>query len=58
MVLGDVSLGDLLWSLIVIFFMVIYFMILFQIIVDVFRRHSSGWNKAWRCGCCSCWWLR
>lgn len=42
----DVGFGDLLWSLIVIFFMVIYFMILFQIIVDVFRRHSSGWNKA------------
>jgi hypothetical protein len=42
----DVGFGDLLWSLIVIFFMVIYFMILFQVIVDVFRRKASGWNKA------------
>jgi hypothetical protein len=44
--LFDVGFGDLLWSLIVIFFMVIYFMILFQVIVDVFRRKTSGWNKA------------
>ena len=42
----DVGLGDLLWALIVIFFMVIYFMILFQVIVDIFRRKASGWNKA------------
>jgi ABC-type multidrug transport system fused ATPase/permease subunit len=42
----NVGLGDLLWSLIVIFFMVIYFMILFQVIVDIFRRKASGWNKA------------
>jgi ABC-type multidrug transport system fused ATPase/permease subunit len=42
----DVGFGDLLWSLIVIFFMVIYFMILFQVIVDIFRRKASGWNKA------------
>ena|SRR5690242_12710255 len=40
------SLGDFLWSLFVIFFMVCYFMILFRIIVDVFRRPVSGWNKA------------
>ena len=46
MVLGDVSLGDLLWSLLVIFFMVSYFLILFQVIVDVFRRDASGANKA------------
>jgi hypothetical protein len=46
MVLGDVSLGDLLWSLLVIFFMVSYFLILFQVIVDVFRRDASGVNKA------------
>ena len=42
----NVGLGDLRWSLIVIFFMVIYFMILFQVIVDIFRRKASGWNKA------------
>jgi Phospholipase_D-nuclease N-terminal len=41
------SLGEFLWSLLVLFFMVAYFMIVFQVIVDVFRRHdASGWKKA------------
>jgi predicted PurR-regulated permease PerM len=41
------SLGDFLWSLLVIFFMVIYFMMLFQVIVDIFRRRdASGGKKA------------
>jgi predicted PurR-regulated permease PerM len=41
------SLGDFLWSLLVIFFMIVYFMILFQVIVDIFRRHdASGGKKA------------
>ncbi len=41
------SLGEFLWSLLVIFFMVIYFMMLFYVIVDVFRRHdASGGKKA------------
>jgi hypothetical protein len=41
------SLGEFLWSLLVIFFMVIYFMMLMQVIVDVFRRRdASGWKKA------------
>lgn len=43
------SLGEFLWSLLVIFFMVIYFMMLFHVIADVFvRRDASGWKKgAW-----------
>ena len=43
------SLGEFLWSLLVIFFMVIYFMMLFQVIVDVFRRRdaSGGKKAAW-----------
>ena len=41
------TLGDFLWSLLVIFFMVIYFMMLFWVIVDIFRRHdASGGKKA------------
>ncbi len=41
------SLGEFLWSLLVIFFMVIYFMMLFYVIVDIFRRHdASGGKKA------------
>ena len=41
------SLGDFLWSLLVIFFMIIYFMMLFQVIIDLFRRHdASGLKKA------------
>ena len=41
------SLGEFLWSLLVIFFMVVYFMMLFEVVVDVFRRHdASGWKKA------------
>jgi hypothetical protein len=41
------SLGEFLWSLLVIFFMVVYFMMLFEVIVDVFRRRdASGGKKA------------
>jgi hypothetical protein len=41
------SLGEFLWSLLVIFFMVVYFMMLIEIIADVFRRHdASGGKKA------------
>jgi type VI protein secretion system component VasK len=34
--------GQILWSLLIIFFMVMYFMILFSVIMDIFRRHDMG----------------
>lgn len=42
MILADVSFGDLLWSLVVIFFMIVYFMMLFNIIIDLFRDRDLG----------------
>jgi hypothetical protein len=42
MVLADVGLGEILWSLLVIFFMVMYFMILFSVVIDLFRDHELG----------------
>src|SRR6186713_2579450 len=41
MILGEVGLGEILWSLIIIFFMVVYWMIFF-IIFDLFRDHELG----------------
>jgi hypothetical protein len=47
MLLADVNLGEILWSLVVIFFMVMYFMIIFSIFGDLFRSHDiGGWAKA------------
>src|SRR5438045_641711 len=43
----DISFGDFLWSLLIIFFMIIFFVILFQVLIDLFRDHDlSGWAKA------------
>lgn len=47
MLLADIGLGEVLWSLLVILFMVVYFMMLFSIIVDLFRdQETSGVAKA------------
>lgn len=42
MILADINLGEVLWSLLVIFFMVIYFMIIFSIFGDLFRSKDMG----------------
>lgn len=36
------QLGDVLWSLFVIFFMVMYFMVFFMVIFDLFGDHTMG----------------
>ena len=43
----DISFGEFLWSLVIIFFMIVYFVILFQVVFDLFRdQELSGWAKA------------
>jgi hypothetical protein len=43
----DISFGEFLWSLVIIFFMIIFFIMLFQVLTDLFRRHDiHGWAKA------------
>jgi len=37
-----VEFGQLLWSLLIIFFMIMYFMILFSVVIDLFRNHQMG----------------
>ncbi len=43
------QLGDVLWSLFVIFFMVMYFMVFFMVIFDLFGDHtlSGGFKAIW-----------
>lgn len=44
---ADVSLGDLLWTMLLLFFLMIWIMILIQILTDLFRDHeTSGVAKA------------
>ncbi len=46
MVLANINLGDMMLSLLTLFFMVIYFMAMFHVIVDVFRKPTSGVKRA------------
>ena len=47
MVLADISLVDVLWSMVVFFLLFIWIMILLQVLLDLFRDHSeSGGMKA------------
>ncbi len=47
MVVADVSLGDLIWTTIWVFFLFLFIWIFIVIISDLFRDHSlSGWAKA------------
>ena len=47
MVLADISLVDVLWSMVLFFFLFIWIMILLQVLLDLFRDHSeSGGMKA------------
>ncbi|MFN8040125.1 MAG: SHOCT domain-containing protein [Acidimicrobiales bacterium] len=45
MLLADISLGDILWSMIVFFFFFIWIMILFQVFGDLFRDHEESGAK-------------
>ena len=50
MILADVNLGDLLWSMLLFFFLFIWIMILFSVIGDLFRdKDESGFKKFLRC---------
>jgi divalent metal cation (Fe/Co/Zn/Cd) transporter len=45
--LADITFGNIIWFIIVVFFFTMYLMILFSVIGDLFRDHqTSGWVKA------------
>jgi hypothetical protein len=47
MILADITLTDVLWSMLVFFFIFVWIMILFQVFIDLFRDHEeSGVAKA------------
>lgn len=47
MLLGDIGLGSLLWTVLSVFFMLMYLMMLFSVISDLFRnKDMSGAGKA------------
>jgi hypothetical protein len=46
-VLADVNLGEILWSLLVLYLMFMYFLVVIIVILDMFRSDDlSGWAKA------------
>ena len=45
MLLADITLTDILWSMIVFFFFFIWIMILFQVFGDLFRDHEESGAK-------------
>lgn len=49
MFVADVGLGELLWSILSIFFILMYLMMLFSVVTDLFRDHelSGGWKALW-----------
>lgn len=40
--LAAINLGEILWTMLVVFIMVMYFMVLFTILGDLFRDHDMG----------------
>lgn len=44
--IANIGLGELLWSLLLLYFMVMYFIVSFTIVLDIFRSDMSGGKKA------------
>jgi ABC-type multidrug transport system fused ATPase/permease subunit len=42
MVLADIHLSDIIWSMLWLFFLFIWIMILVQVLIDLFRDHTMG----------------